>query len=80
MACSVPLIPAIEVGSASFNSMVGAPSICYQDPGAISEKEKENDQFGKQFATKFVKQHLKPGKDASVGIRSYACGAADVVQ
>ena len=63
MACSLPLIPTIEIASADFNSMVGAPSICYQDPGAISEKEKENDQFGKQFATKFVKRHLKPGKD-----------------
>jgi len=52
--------------------MVSAPSSCYQDPGAISEKEKENDQFGKQFATKFVKRHLD--------IKSYPCDAADVVQ
>jgi len=60
--------------------MVSAPSICYQDPGAISEKEKENDQFGKQFATKFVKRHLKAGRDTSLDIKSYACDAADVVQ
>ncbi len=80
MACSVPLITAIEVASVNFMSMVGAPAICYQDPGAISEKEKENDQYGKQFATKFVKRHLKPGKDARLGIRSYACDADDVVQ
>lgn len=69
MACSVPLIPTIEIASADFNSMVGAPSICYQDPGAISEKEKENDQFGKQFATKFVKRHLKPGLREDVAAR-----------
>ena len=60
--------------------MVGAPSICYQDPGAISEKEKENDHFGKQFATKFVKMHLKAGTDTSLDIRSYAYDAADLVQ
>ena len=54
-----------EVTSAKHTSMIGAPSICYQDPGAISEKEKENDQFGKQFAAKFVKKHLKTGTDTS---------------
>ncbi len=80
IACSVSLIPTIEVASANHISMVGAPSICYQDPGVISEKEKENDQFGKQFATKFVKKHLKAGTDTSVDIRSYACDAAVVVQ
>ncbi|DBA96222.1 TPA: hypothetical protein ACH3X3_002418 [Trebouxia sp. C0006] len=69
MACSIPLIPAIEVASANFTSMVGAASICYQDPGATSEKEKENDQFGKQFATKFVKRHLKPGLREDVAAR-----------
>lgn len=73
MACSIPLIPAIEVASANFTSMVGAASICYQDPGATSEKEKENDQFGKQFATKFVKRHLKPGKHASSGVICLQC-------
>ncbi len=80
IACSVSLIPTIEFASANFTSMVSAPSICYQDPGAISEKEKENDQFGKQFATKFVKRHLKAGRDTSLDIKSYACDAADVVQ
>lgn len=49
--------------------MVGAPSICYQDPKAISEKEKENDQFGKQFATKFVKEHRKAGLRENVPAR-----------
>ncbi|DBB01137.1 hypothetical protein WJX77_007224 [Trebouxia sp. C0004] len=49
--------------------MVGPPSICCRDPGAISEKEKENDQFGKQFATKVVKKHPKTGLHEDVAAR-----------
>ncbi|DBA69611.1 TPA: hypothetical protein ACH3X2_012680 [Trebouxia sp. C0005] len=63
-----------EVTSAKHTSMIGAPSICYQDPGAISEKEKENDQFGKQFAAKFVKKHLKTGLREDIPARSPLLG------